>query len=142
VKLTLNRHPTGLTCTIGDLWVDGQPFCNTLEDPIREVLGKPVSSWKVAGDTAIPAGTYPVEITYSPHFAEDLPLLLNVYGFEGIRIHAGNASKDTEGCILVGSWNGGELLTASRNALQRLMALMDVAIATQQPMSIEVCNPT
>jgi len=141
MKLTLNRNPTGITCTIGDLLVDGEVFCSTLEDPIREVPGKPVSQWKVAGDTAIPTGTYEIEITYSPHFQRDLPLLVNVPGFEGIRIHGGNTDKDTEGCILVGHWTGGEFIANSQKTLRSLMDILEVANIGKQDISIEVCNP-
>lgn len=141
MKLQLNRHPTGLTCTIGELLVDGSPFCYTLEDPIREVDGQPVSAWKVAGDTAIPSGLYQVEITYSPHFERDLPILLDVPGFDGIRIHGGNTDRDTEGCILVGQWSGGEFIRNSQMTLQSLMDMLEVAVIGRQPISIEVCNP-
>ena len=54
------------------------------------------------GRSAIPEGRYAVVITYSPKMKQWLPLLLNVPKFSGIRIHAGNTAKDTEGCILVG----------------------------------------
>lgn len=141
VNIVLNRHPTGLTCTIGDLLLDGQIFCSTLEDPIREVPNQPVSAWKVAGDTAIPAGTYRVAVTYSPKFERDLPLLLSVPGFEGIRIHGGNTSHDTEGCILVGQWNGGEFVSNSQKTLQSLMDMIEVSLIGKQPITIEVNNP-
>ena len=79
----------------------GTYFCDTLEPPVREVKTK-----SRGGITekpfAIPEGRYPVVITYSPKFKKWLPLLLNGPQFSGIRIHAGNTSNDTEGCILVG----------------------------------------
>ena len=65
-----------------------------MEDTVREK--------KIAGKTAIPAGTYQVIVNRSPKFKRDLPLLLDVPNFEGIRIHRGNTAKDTSGCILVG----------------------------------------
>jgi hypothetical protein len=123
------------------LSVDGESFCATLEDPIREIPGLPVSKWKVAGDTAIPAGTYHVDVTYSPRFKCDLPLLLSVPGFEGVRIHAGNTNADTEGCILVGSWNGGEFIRNSRIALASLMDLLEIAEISKREVTIEIRNP-
>lgn len=124
--LTLRRHASGLTCTIGDLYIDGAHFANTLEDIVRPE--------KIAGETAIPPGTYRVDITYSPRFKTNLPLLRDVPGFDGIRIHAGNSDTDTLGCVLVGEWAGGEFITNSRKTLQDLMDRM------QAPVTIEIVN--
>lgn len=140
VRLTLNRMPSGVSCTIGDLWVDGNPFANTLEDLVREVPGVPVAQWKVPGKTAIPAGIYPVEITWSARFKRDLPLVLNVPGFTGIRFHAGNTDADTEGCILVGTWNGGEQIVDSRVALNGLLDMLEIASLSKRAISIEINN--
>ena len=84
--------------TIGTLAVDGEYFCDTLEDPVRP------AGQKVPGQTAVPAGVYEAVLTLSPRFKRVLPLLLDVPGFTGVRIHAGNTAEDTQGCILVG-WN-------------------------------------
>lgn len=67
---------------------------------------------KVKHHTAIPAGRYQVVLSYSERFNKIMPLLLNVPGFEGIRIHTGNTDKDTSGCLLLGTqyksnWVGG-----------------------------------
>jgi len=90
---------------------------------MREEPNKAVSDWKVYANTAIPTGIYGVIITMSARFKKLLPLLLNVDGFSGIRIHAGNTSADTEGCILVGTgWDGeSDFITNSRVALNMLM---------------------
>lgn len=74
-------------------------FCDTLEPTWRDYKH---GAYKMKGHSAIPEGRYPVVITWSPKFGQWLPLLLHVPGFEGIRIHTGNMSCDTEGCILVG----------------------------------------
>lgn len=82
--------------TIGELSASGEFECFTLEDVVR------LSGVKVPGKTAIPVGRYELIITFSQRFQHELPLLLNVPNFSGIRIHAGNTDQDTDGCILVG----------------------------------------
>lgn len=105
---------------MGVLFVDGAFECFVLEDVIREVANQPVSAWKVKGDTAIPAGRYRIVRTRSPRFGKVLPLLENVPGFEGIRIHAGNRSSDTEGCLLPGRARGTGMVMESRMAFEAL----------------------
>ena len=82
--------------TIGELDIDGKPFCFTLEDVVRP-LGV-----KVKGQTAIPAGRYEVRDTFSPKYGRNIPQILDVPMFQGIRIHGGNDQDDTEGCLLLG----------------------------------------
>ena len=94
MKLYLLRKFKGADYTIGQLFIDGEYFCDTLEDVVRDS--------KIKHETAIPAGTYKIELTFSAKFKKILPILLNVPNFEGIRIHAGNTKSDTSGCILVG----------------------------------------
>ena len=74
-------------------------FCDTLEPTWRDYAN---GAYKVKGRSAIPEGRYAVVISWSPKMKQWLPILLGVPKFEGIRIHAGNTSEDTEGCILVG----------------------------------------
>lgn len=95
--LRLIRNPSNETCTIGNLYVNGVWECFILEDPVRPT--------KIAGRTAIPAGRYKVTITHSPRFNRPLPLVHDVPGFSGIRIHTGNTAEDTEGCLLPGLTN-------------------------------------
>lgn len=105
MELKLHRKYIKPTYVIGNLYVDGQFFCNTLEDQNRDLNknGKfDGLEKKVAGDTCIPFGRYEVIVNRSPKFGRDLPLLLNVPEFEGIRIHRGNTISDTSGCLLVG----------------------------------------
>lgn len=112
----LQREPTVKETTLGVLFLDGVFQCFTLEDAVREVLGARVETWKVPGRTAIPLGTYPLDLTYSPKFGRSLPLVVGVPGFEGIRIHPGNKAGDTDGCILLGQSRVGAFLTESAAA--------------------------
>ena len=102
MKLTLQRKPSFAGATIGTLHIDGGFACHTLEDEVREVPGEPVATWKIHGATAIPAGEYIVSLQDSNRFGSDTLTLHDVPGFEYIRMHAGNTSADTEGCILLG----------------------------------------
>jgi len=97
------------TYTIGKLYIDKFPFCDTLEDTVRDLKDlnndgdfDDPGEGKIYGETAIPCGRYPVIVTYSPKFGKRLPELFRVPGFRNIRIHAGSNPKHTEGCILIG----------------------------------------
>lgn len=106
-SLTLKRKILTTNSTIGELFINGKFFCHTLEDKDRDInRNKHLEEGKVFGETAIPSGIYHVILNMSTRFKRILPLLINVEGFEGVRIHNGNTKKDTEGCILVGIWDG------------------------------------
>jgi hypothetical protein len=130
MKLTLNRGACSAKSTPGTLMVDGVHECFTLEDVVRDE--------KIAGCTAIPAGEYRVIINQSNRFKRLLPLLIDVPGFEGVRIHPGNTDADTEGCILVGDSPAHDFLGASRVAFERLFAKMQAAVAAGKEISLEV----
>lgn len=141
MNLLLQRSSGGTGCTIGALFIDGLQGCFTCEDVVREIPGAPVSAWKVPGETAIPAGTYQVIISHSNRFNRDLPILLNVPGFEGIRIHPGNTAADTEGCILPGKRIGEDGVLDSRAAFNELFATLEDALDAGETIHIEVRNP-
>lgn len=97
MKLVLTRNIFTERSTIGSLTVNGVLQCYTIEDTDRRLE---LGGIKIPKQTAIPRGTYKVILSYSPRFKKYLPLLLNVPCFKGIRIHPGNTSDDTEGCLL------------------------------------------
>ena len=122
MELNVKRTDLSENSTIGELSVDGQFECYTLEDTVRPV--------KIKGVTAIPAGRYEVIINYSQRFNRQLPLLLNVPDFEGVRIHPGNTAADTEGCILVGQTKSEGFVGHSRLAFEQLFNKLPAASVT------------
>lgn len=101
MKLKLVRPDVcGAKATIGKLYIDDVFECYTLED-VDRTLEK--GGEKVFGCTAIPRGKYSIIVSMSNRFKRNLPLIVDVPQFEGVRIHAGNTSADTDGCVLVGS---------------------------------------
>lgn len=134
MELTLNRIFLGSSATIGELLINDKHLCDTLEDRVRP------EGEKVYGKTAIPEGTYEVKLTHSPRFKKILPEILNVPNFSGIRIHTGNSSKDTEGCILVGTWDGEkeDWVGSSKIAFDELMTLLEEATNNKEKITITV----
>lgn len=128
MKLTLKRVALKSMYTIGHLYIDGQYFCDTLEDKVRD-LSKEA---KVKNQTAIPYGTYKIDLnTVSPRFKTrvwakpyggKVPRLLNVPMFDGVLIHPGATSADTSGCILVGRNTIVGKITSSQDTFHKLMA--------------------
>nr|DAL94369.1 MAG TPA: Protein of unknown function (DUF2778) [Caudoviricetes sp.] len=136
MQLKLNRIFKTNTFTIGELYINEKYVTDTLEDRVRP------EGEKVYGKTAIPEGTYEVKLTHSPRFKKTLPEILNVPNFSGIRIHTGNSSKDTEGCILVGTWDGEkeDWVSDSRIAFDELMTLLEEATNNKEKVTITVNN--
>lgn len=95
--------------TIAELWVNGIFFCHMLEDKDRGLTQwmaeQEIAAIKVPKATAIPRGMYHCKMTMSPRFGKMMPEILNVPGFVGARMHAGNDADDTEGCPLFGDYN-------------------------------------
>ena len=114
MELTLKRDKLTSDFTLGELSIDGQHFCYTVEDTVRDV--------KIHGKTAIPYGRYKVILNMSNRFKVVMPLLLDVPNYEVVRIHSGNTAADTEGCLIVGMERTANGVGLSRIAFQKLMA--------------------
>lgn len=106
MEILIKRIAKKNSYTIGQFYVDNKKICDTIEDKDRGLTNdmsvEQIKKSKVYGETAIPTGTYSVTYTYSTRFKKYMPLINNVKGFDGIRIHSGNTAKDTLGCIIVG----------------------------------------
>lgn len=106
MKIYLYRKYKKNNYTIGQLFINNEYFSDCLEDTDRGLTSnmsiEEIKRIKVPGNTCIPYGTYKITITYSPKFKKNLPLINDVKGFEGIRIHSGNNNNDTSGCLLLG----------------------------------------
>lgn len=145
MKLTLKRKFLGDKYTVGDLFINGKFFCNTIEDKVR---GLPATcpytpkgqsckcKGKIYAETAIPAGTYKVTMEYSPRFKRKLPLLHNVPHFIGILIHSGTTAVDSAGCVLVGNNTIKGKVTGSRVTSDKLNAIL----SKEKHITIEIIN--
>lgn len=137
MNLKLTRDVLHEDCTGGRIFNGDEFICFSLEDTVREI-SLPVERWKIPGQTAIPRGTYQVMITFSNRFQKYLPELQDVPGFTGIRIHSGNTSEDTSGCVLVGTGRGERFLSGSRAALTLIQGKIEDAIRNGDKVFIEI----
>ncbi len=138
MKLLLKRIAKMEKYTIGKLYIDGKYFSDTLEDTDRNLTSTmskdEIVKVKVYGKTAIPTGTYVVDMnTVSPKFGKrswaqpyegKVPRLQDVPGYEGVLIHPGNTADDTSGCILVGRNKVKGQVVESQNTFHSLMNIL------------------
>lgn len=151
MELKLNRIFLGNDCTIGELYVNEEYMMDTLEDKVRELPATcPYTpkyqnckcKEKVYSETAIPAGTYKVKLTYSNKYKKIMPEICDVPHFLGIRIHSLNTSKETEGCIGVGNWDEkkGNWISNSRVNYNKLYDLLKSASDSKEDINITINN--
>lgn len=138
MNLTLTRDMFNPEYTMGKLTY-GVTTIYTCEDTLRgDGNVATVDDWKRPGVTCIPYGTYKVIISFSQRFQKPLPLLLDVPGFSGVRIHSGNTPADTEGCILVGTGRSNGSITNSRVAFTALFEAMEAALANGENICLNI----
>ena len=151
--LKLYRKYKKQSYTIGNLYINNTFFSNTLEDTDRglddSMSSEKIKELKIPSITAIPKGTYKITLNiYSYKFGKQpfyrnlcegkLPRLLDVKGFEGVLIHAGNTNKDTSGCILVGVNTIKGQVTNSRECFRKLYTQLKEAKDNGEELIIEV----
>ena len=145
MNLELKRIFKGKDYTIGRLFIDGEYFCDTLEDPVRQLDS---ADDKIYSKTAIPTGKYKVSMSIvSPKYSirksynwcgGRLPRLLDVPFFEGILIHSGNTPDHTAGCILVGENKIKGQVINSMNTLKNLWVKLNVADEVGEEIWIDI----
>ena len=120
--------------SLGVMQIDFTYACFTLEDAARP------AGIKVDGHTCIPPGRYRVMVDWSRRFISMMPHVLDVPGFDGIRIHSGNTEQDTSGCILVGFERDRNTIYKSRDAFNYVFDKIKQAIAKGEEVWLEVEN--
>lgn len=147
MEILCQRRWTRKGATIGDLLVNGENYCFTLEDAVREIKGQPVEKWKRPGETAIPEGKYKLTLEFSPRFGADTMTLNAVPGFQGVRVHSGNRIEDTEGCPILGDGIQETMLEGlsiiggtSKKAVERLRVRVREALKCGEEVWWEVRN--
>jgi hypothetical protein len=145
MRILLQRHALKAGYTIGRIEINGRYFCDTLEDTdrgLRESMTEDeIAALKVKGATAIPTGTYRIDMqTRSPRFGRVLPRLVSVKGYAGVLIHSGNTADDTEGCILVGENRERGKVLNSRDTLEHLLAFLRAAQAEGEEIELTITH--
>jgi hypothetical protein len=134
MNLELIRKEFTDKSTIGELYINGKFFCFTLEDKDRGLQSTDplilINTKKIWGETAIPYGTYEVKLTMSNRFKRVLPILLNVKGYTGVRMHRGNTAEHSHGCPLVGYKKAYNTIFESTKAENDLMKELSKATET------------
>ena len=138
LKLKLIRGKGNVKSVEGKLYANYVFECYTVEDADRKLES---GGKKIQDKTAIPRGIYNVTWNHSAHFNKDMPLLIDVPQFSGVRIHAGNDSGDTEGCIILGSINeveGDDWVSGSKIAVDRLYPKIRDTIKAGKKVTLEI----
>lgn len=131
MTLTLTRLSSTEDGTLGELAINGERRFFTME-PDEDRPQHP----------AIPVGTYPVVVSYSTRFKRMLPVVLNVPGRLGIRIHPGNTEQDTEGCILLGMAQTKTAVLRSREACELFQSAIAPCQAKDEPVLLYIIDAT
>lgn len=152
MEILIKRRYKGDSYTIGTMYIDGERFCDTLEDKDRgldsSMSEANIARYKVYGKTAIPTGTYRIDMStfsqkfknrsWAKHYGGIVPRLVGVKGFSGVLIHPGNTPEDTLGCILVGENKIKGQLINSQATFRVLYSMLKSAKKKGENIQIEI----
>ena len=142
MELKLERKYRSNNYCIDKLYINGKYFSDALEDPDRGLTDtmslEEIQKIKIKGNTCIPYGTYNITITYSPRFKRNLPLINNVKGFEGIRVHNGNTPQDSSGCVLLGFNKIKGQVIDSKVTVNKFIDIVQNALNKGEKVTIEI----
>lgn len=152
MELLLERKWCKQDYTIGRLFINGEFFCNTLEDTVRDINKNGIfdcGEFKISGHTAIPYGEYEITLdVVSPKFSKysfykevcngKLPRLLNVPNFDGVLIHCGSTADNSAGCILVGNNTIKGGLTDSKKVFKNLYSILNKANKNRDKIIVKI----
>lgn len=142
MDIVVERKYKKPTYTISPLFIDGERFCEVIEDKDRglddsmsvdEILVR-----KVYGETAIPTGTYNVIMSMSQKYKKRMPEIQNVKGYSGIRIHSGNTEKDSLGCLILGKNTQPGMVTQSRATCNAFYEKIEKALKKGEKVTITI----
>ena len=134
MKIDVYRSEYGPRSTPGEMFIDGQRECFTLE-PAKD---KPFHE----GHPCIPAGTYEIRLTFSPHLQHLTPEVMDVPGRTAIRIHKANKPEELLGCTAVGEVQREDMVLNSAGAFERMMVLLKQANDHGERITAEWHDPT
>lgn len=147
MDILLNRFNLTPRSVVSNLIVNREEFCYCIEDTVREELVDGDWTWNVAnkvyGETAIPSGVYKIIVSFSERFQKDLPLLLDVPNFKGIRFHKGNKPENSGGCLLPGmKWRkkNPDWIGRSKKAFDPLFDKIKAALGKGEDVYIRIVN--
>lgn len=146
MEIEILRQWKGKNSTLSTIMIDGVKMGYVLEDTDRGLTDLmplvDIARIKIHGRTAIPIGRYQVQVTYSMRFKRLLPILINVRGFTGIRIHSGNTHQNTEGCLLPGLYrrfaDGDYQVNNSRDLFNSIFPQIQAALRAKSEVWITV----
>jgi hypothetical protein len=143
MTIRIDRQWKKAEYTISKVYINGRYYgCNALEDTDRGLLQAmqiaEIQKRKIKGKTAIPRGYYDVKVTWSEKYQRNMPLVVDVPGFSGIRLHPGNSAKDTEGCILFGKNDKVGWISDSRYWTDKIYRLINTALAKGEKITLIV----
>jgi len=129
--------------TTGSFYINDKKMCDTLEDPVREK--------KIYGRTAIPEGTYKVQLVHGgkldkrykdryPDIHKGMLHVIDVPNYTGILIHGGATAEDTLGCLIVGEDDGADKVKNSGKAYKKIYPIIAEAILKGEEVTIEYIN--